>query len=198
MGGLVDLDKALFLWINNGLASRWLDPLFYLWSQLGNAAVSFALVVALALIFKRPTFLKEHLPWLVAAALLGGVVVHWLKDFVGRDRPVEVFSQLVKAGKVHLHLVGPILSRSSFPSGHAQLAFAMATYLSFALPRWWWAFLGIAAGVALSRIYMGVHFPADCLAGAAIGALSALLAWKSRGWFLRGRSGKGPVRGCSP
>lgn len=197
MEALLQLDRALFLWINNGLASPWLDPVFYLWSYLGNAPVTFGLLVALALLLRRQAFLKEHLLWLAAAALLGGWGVHWLKDVVGRYRPVKELAPLIEAGKAHVHLVGTVLTRSSFPSGHSQIAFAFATYLSFALPRWWPVFLPLAFGVMLSRIYMGVHFPADCLTGGAIGAISALLFWKVRALRLP-RRGKARAPGCNP
>ena len=63
----------------------------------------------------------------------------------------------------------------SFPSGHAALAFATATSLSLSYPRWYvvapgyaWALL-----VAVSRVWLGVHYPADMLAGALLGTAAA-------------------------
>jgi membrane-associated phospholipid phosphatase len=64
---------------------------------------------------------------------------------------------------------------SSFPSGHATMSFACATVLAVLEPRAAPAFLALAAAIAYSRLYLGVHWPLDVLAGAALGVAIALL-----------------------
>ena len=75
----------------------------------------------------------------------------------------------------------------SFPSGHSATAFAAATALAIMCPRLRPAVLVIAAAVALSRVYLRVHFPLDVIAGgligAALGALCGLVALR----LVRGR-----------
>ena len=90
--------------------------------------------------------------WLALAFAIG----------VARHRPFE--TQL-----------GPPSSTHSFPSGHAATSFACATVLSFYVPRYRVACFGLAALVALSRVYNGMHYPTDVLAGALLGVLIALL-----------------------
>jgi undecaprenyl-diphosphatase len=63
---------------------------------------------------------------------------------------------------------------ASFPSGHAATSFAAATILSFAFPKAAPAFFILAAAVAYSRVYVGVHYPLDVIAGAALGAAVAI------------------------
>ena len=85
-----------------------------------------------------------------------------LKVVVDRPRPTGA------------HLV-EIPSSASFPSGHATTAFAAATALAVLVP-WtsWWAF-AFAAWVAYSRVYLGVHYWSDIIAGAVLGAVVGYL-----------------------
>jgi membrane-associated phospholipid phosphatase len=57
----------------------------------------------------------------------------------------------------------------SFPSGHATTAFTVAAVLTWAAPGRWRLWLGVAAGIGLSRILLNAHFASDVLGGAAIG-----------------------------
>lgn len=68
----------------------------------------------------------------------------------------------------------------SFPSGHTSEAFATATSLTMAYPKWYVAVPAYAwaASVGYSRMYLGVHYPSDVFGGAIIGAGTAYLTWK--------------------
>jgi undecaprenyl-diphosphatase len=66
---------------------------------------------------------------------------------------------------------------ASFPSDHTSVAFAAAVVALIAWPRWGWVAIVMAVGVALARVFVGVHYPGDVLAGAALGAACAIGAW---------------------
>jgi len=95
-----------------------------------------------------------------------------LKYAVNRQRPFDAYPDLVYA---HSHPTDP-----SFPSGHTSVAFATATSLSMAFPKWYVIVpsYGYAAAMGYSRLHLGVHYPSDVLVGAVIGAGSSFLTFK--------------------
>jgi undecaprenyl-diphosphatase len=105
----------------------------------------------------------------LTATLSASLVVSPLKELFDRARPPEA--------DPGLGALVPIPENASFPSGHAATAFAAATAIAILSPRMRpWA-LALAAAVALSRVYLRVHFPLDVVAGALVGAgLGALCA----------------------
>ena len=79
----------------------------------------------------------------------------------------------------------------SFPSGHTSSAFCTATELALRYHTWYVivpSYL-FATSVAWARMYQGVHYPSDVLAGAVVGAGSAWLGWKLQKW-MQGRPHK--------
>ena len=105
---------------------------------------------------------------MLAAEGVSSIVDGALKNAIGRQRPPLVDPRV--------HPLIPLPHDPSMPSGHAMMAFAGATLLALVAPRLRWAFLALAVGVALSRVYLGVHFPSDVMVGAVIGAAIGALA----------------------
>jgi len=124
---------------------------------------------------------KKHMALFTGASVAGGMVMsNLLKDVFQRPRP-EIVPHIVYA------------SNTSFPSGHSMLS--AVTYLTLgallarshqrkALKAY---FLVIAAllsvMVGVTRVYLGVHWPTDVLAGWTAGAVWALLCWLVAGWL---------------
>ena len=151
---LLALDASLFFWMNQALSNPVLDVILPLVSYLGSIwlwiPVSFII-----LYYSRPLGRR-----LIFGLVSANFVVYVLKAVVARPRPFDVLSG------VH---VLENEAFGSFPSGHATNAFLAAFLLSQACPKYRWCFYGLAMIVAFSRMYVGVHYPLDVLAGALLG-----------------------------
>jgi undecaprenyl-diphosphatase len=165
------MDTSIAIWLATHRVAALNDPMVWLGTieKLGAVWIALALVagavrrlgvwrtLGLALLTAITTF--------AADALAFGV-----KDLTSRTRPFVAHHQIHPLYVVH---------SSSFPAGHAATAFAGAVLLTAIAPRLWPVFFVLAAVIGLSRVYDGVHYPTDVIAGAllgaAVGAIAALL-----------------------
>lgn len=125
---------------------------------------------------KQDSTIKNKGVYIGASLLIAAGITTGLKYSVKRERPFvtyPVIDKVMNAGS------------PSFPSGHTSDAFATATSLSLAFPKWYIVAPSFvwAGSVGYSRMDLGVHYPSDVLAGAAIGAGTSYLCFKANKWL---------------
>lgn len=162
---LREYDNRLFLWCNHSLSHPWLDLILKGLTHLGSAAFTIALTISVV-VFATGTW--QRAGWLSLIALtLSHLLAVVIKKRFQRTRPYEALQD----ARISIHP----LKDYSFPSGHTTAAFSTFIPFLFAAPGLAQVLLPLAIIVGLSRIYLGVHYPSDVLAGGLVGAATALL-----------------------
>ena len=157
---LMNLDGGFLLFLQESVRNPVLDKIMIFITSLGDKGMIWILATVLLLIPKK----TRKAGMVSAVALLGSLLFNnmLIKNIVQRPRPYVTLEDL--------RIIIPRPSEYSFPSGHSSSSFAAAVSFYRLLPKK----LGIPAIVlagliAFSRLYVGVHYPTDVLAGALMG-----------------------------
>jgi undecaprenyl-diphosphatase len=173
MSDLQAFNLDLFFAINNGLKSPIGDVLLGYTTYLGDGMVLYPLALIGLFLLDRKRFWQNF----------GIVVVAALSP-----RPLAYFEGAIQRGEVVVNVMFEPLRSRSFPSGHSQSAFTFAHIFAFLVSRTSLkkvqqqylqiSFYLLASLTSLSRVYVGVHFPFDVVAGALIGIFfSQVVIW---------------------
>ncbi|MDX8407596.1 MAG: phosphatase PAP2 family protein [Mariprofundaceae bacterium] len=166
-----ELNHSLFRLVNDA-HNELLDGLFGLISGLGDGLV-IALLCALLMLFRLRLGMAALL-----AFILSGLAAQLLKRIFDMPRPPAVLE--------HVHVLGAALQSHSFPSGHSTSdgVMVLAAFLLWSLRDWKsWLVGGLFVLAAIGRIYGGVHFPVDVLAGLLLGSGIMWVCWRiSAAW----------------
>jgi len=202
MHWLQTLDAHLFLFVNRSLANPFFDWLMPVLSGNGGvkgAAIALAVAAGIALLWfgnRRARLFVVLMAFIVATN--DELLCNTIKHAVARPRPFVTMPEARVFGVVGQGYVPPdemavkTGSRNSMPSSHAANLFAAAMVAFLFYRRSLWFMLPLALGVSFSRIYNGVHYPSDVLAGAILGAGYAAAAvigletawnWIGKKWF---------------
>lgn len=133
-------------------------------------AIGVPLVMGLVGTIRKDKALQKDAIYVGASVAGSFALALGMKHIFNRERPYVAYPDMVNP-----HSLG---DGPSFPSGHTASAFALATSLSMRYPKWY--VIGPSAlwacSVGMSRIYEGVHYPTDVLAGAALGIGTSFLS----------------------
>ena len=162
-----NLDGNILLYIQEYLRSDFMTPIWKFITFLGDAGWFWIALTVILLIPKKTRKVG------IASALALAIGVLFtniaLKNIVARTRPYEVVEGLtLLVGKAHDY---------SFPSGHSCASFASAfAIFKLAPKKYGIPAIVLASLIAFSRLYVGIHYPTDVIAGILIGIISALFS----------------------
>lgn len=164
-GDVVVVDRVILALVRGYLATPALDRIMTVITWLGSYVAYLTILPLVAFFFWRWGKRRETLVFPICLA--GAAILNFiLKLFFRRARP-DIFAAIPQTGY-------------SFPSGHAMVSLPFYGYLGYVAGRftatrrmwflWMGAALALVVAIGLSRIYLGVHFPSDVLAGFLAGA----------------------------
>jgi undecaprenyl-diphosphatase len=146
-------------YLNRSSRSSSVRQLFRTVSWLGDGWIWYALILALPLVLGLEG-LQASLH-LAATGAVGVLFYKLIKNRAVRERPYITHSAIECASAP--------LDRYSFPSGHTLHAVCFTIMLAQYVPEWTGALAVLALAIALSRVILGLHYPTDVAAGAALG-----------------------------
>lgn len=145
-----------------------LDKIMVGVTKLGDVGIIWIILTAILLIIPKTRRTGGvMLVALVVQTVLCNVI---LKNLFARTRPYDV--------NTTVQLLVPKLHDFSFPSGHTSASFTAVSALYFSKYKLWKPALILACLIAVSRLYLYVHYPTDVLGGLLLGVLSGYIGYK--------------------
>jgi len=169
------IDQQIFFKIYN-LAGHWITlDVIVIWLA---GVMMYLLPISLLLFLVSSKNKKRELVMLVMAGLAvllsRGIIVSLIRLAWHRPRPFVALDLIPLV---------PYADKGSFPSGHAVALFALALVVYYFHKKTGIIFLALSGLSVLARVYVGIHWPSDILAGVLLGLGSAILVY----WFFKKR-----------
>ncbi|MCQ2578090.1 MAG: phosphatase PAP2 family protein [Treponema sp.] len=160
-------EGKILLWIQDNLRCHFLSSILIPYTHLGDIGIFWFVLGAFFLIFKKTR--KAAFLALISFGLSALLCDGCLKLIVNRVRPFDAIPELMA-----------LVERprgTSFPSGHTTTAFGFGLAFFLNTKKRWtgWVILSLSIIMAFSRLYVGVHYPSDVLAGIIIGSLVSII-----------------------
>jgi undecaprenyl-diphosphatase len=154
------LELKFMGWTSGWWSSPVLDHALPWITYLGSHYTVIVFIILSWIITKQ----RKILRCLILLYAIQSAVIYGLKFLIQRPRPLLFLGTISKLSQGKGEILDP-----SFPSAHATFSFMMATLLGFWFPRYRIVLFIVAGFIGWTRIYLGLHYPTDVIAGALLG-----------------------------
>ncbi len=161
MNWLITVDTQLFFFINHLPHVGFIDSFALFLSGIGEAGIVWFVIGAFLIFREESKDQRLFIPLGLTGGLAWSITELILKPLVARLRPSSALDVATVIGGFPLGY--------SFPSTHATFAFALVVILAYKEPKWKTGLFTLAFAIALSRIYLGHHYPIDVVFGGMLG-----------------------------
>ena len=174
----IDIDILQKINVNRNME---FDPAF---KTITNTAVPLSIATPVMMytigLIQKDSLIKQKALFIGETFLASAFITIASKSIIKRDRPYVTHPSIQPLS---------VEGSYSLPSAHTSSAFATATSLSMAYPKWYVVVPSFvwASSVGYSRMHLGVHYPSDVLVGALVGSGSAVLMYKANQWLNKKR-----------
>jgi undecaprenyl-diphosphatase len=170
---LYSIDVSVFYFINGTLANPLFDKLMPFITEVKNWYLVYVLLWFIILFEGGKYRVAMAIAMIFLITITDQVSSSLLKNLIERVRPCNALPDV--------HILVGCTGSFSFPSSHAVNNFAAAMFFSYYYKHLKWILFSVATIVALSRIFVGVHYPSDVLGGAIIGIFLGYICAKILG-----------------
>ncbi|MBU9713758.1 phosphatase PAP2 family protein [Evansella tamaricis] len=174
VGWLVTSDTHVFHYVNQQMRCRAFDYILPKLTHLGGATSTISSLLLIMLLSGE--IVRSWAIQALISLTVSHIIVHFIKKAYCRERPYRKLE--------NVNLSSSPLKDYSFPSGHTTAAFSIVIVFSMYSLALAILLLPLAVLIGFSRMYLGLHFPTDCIIGALIGTLSSVLVVYSSSVFF--------------
>lgn len=161
MDFLYSIDLAIFYFFNHAISAPFLDKFFSIITNVNNWYITYVILLGISFAKGGTKGKLAVLGVLLLIVVTDQTGYKILKEFFERPRPCNALPDVLTP----LGCTGSY----SFPSNHALNNFAAAMFFYKLFPKLKWVLFAAASLVAISRVYLGLHYPSDIIGGALIG-----------------------------
>lgn len=168
MNFIKSIDTNIILFFGHKVQNSFLNPIMIFFTKIADMGLIWIFIGFILIINKK--YRKVGITAITALIINSILGEGLIKNIIQRSRPFTIIN--------NINLLIPAPTSYSFPSGHTSSSFACAIVIAYYLRKLLIPSISLAIIIAISRLYLQVHYPSDIIGGILLGIISAILSIK--------------------